>query len=142
MYITAAEVPADHYFRIVQAVGNVSKLRQGHRGGATVTQDGNRKVIRAGEEWRLIVLYLQDLGLVKLEIAKIEEDPSITEEGIALMWQAYYLNPNSSFTFRKLVTGLSREGRYEEIAKATKILRQYKINLEDSFVQRLLGMSP
>lgn len=88
------------------------------------------------------LFYRQDLGLIKTEIGRRTGDQPLIDEGINLMWEAFNDNPNSAFAFRKLVTGLSQQGRYDEIGLAAQKIAQYKINLEDPFIRQLMGMSP
>jgi len=85
--------------------------------------------------------YMQDLGLVKEEIGRRLRDPAMVEEGIRLLKQSFDLFPNSPYAFRKLVTVLIRNGRSAEARQVTQEFASYRRNLEDPYVQALLGIS-
>ncbi len=87
------------------------------------------------------VFYMQDLGLTKAEIGRRTGDQAMIEEGVRLLYRAFELFPNNPFGFRKLMTVLSQQGRYQEVRAVTEEFAKYKRNLEDPFVQRLLGIT-
>jgi len=89
------------------------------------------------------VFYTQDLGLVTTEIGNREQSDTLKQEGIDLLWKGFMMDPNSGHAFRKLFTVLSNQRRYSDIQRALAIHTQYKRNLQDAFVQQLMGqMSP
>ncbi len=83
--------------------------------------------------------YLGDLGLAKVELGDRRDMPEMIEDGIAHLWKAFQINPNSSYSFRKLISVLAQQGRIDEMRRAAAIHAEYKINRQDTFVQRLLG---
>lgn len=87
------------------------------------------------------IFYIQDLGLVKEEIGRRQRDPAMVEEGIRLLKKSFNLFPNSPYGFRKLVTVLIRNGRTAEARQVTQEFATYRRNLEDPYVQALLGIS-
>lgn len=91
--------------------------------------------------------YLQDLGLVKVEIGKdlrergqAGDGEAMIEEGVRLMWDAFNMNQNNSYSFRKLVTVLSQLGRFAELREAALKFSAYKINQNDPVVRQILQM--
>ncbi|MBD3403333.1 DUF2723 domain-containing protein [candidate division GN15 bacterium] len=84
------------------------------------------------------LFYMQDLGMVKVDIGTRTGDEDLQQAGVALMWQAFEGNPNSSYAFRKLVTVLSRLRRVNDMRRAAAMIAEYKINLGDPFVQQVL----
>jgi len=86
------------------------------------------------------LFYLQDLGLVEAEIGRLKNDQVLVDSGLKLMSEAFMGNPNSSYAFRKLVTALSQNGRYSEMQTVARQFAEYKVNLNDALLQRLLGM--
>jgi tetratricopeptide (TPR) repeat protein len=87
------------------------------------------------------VYYIQDLGLTKAEIGRRSGNQAMIEEGVRLLFHAFELYPNNSFGFRKLMTVLTQQGRYQEVRQVTEEFAKYKRNLEDPLVQRLLGIT-
>ncbi|MEW6410871.1 MAG: DUF2723 domain-containing protein [Candidatus Zixiibacteriota bacterium] len=87
------------------------------------------------------VFYMQDLGLTKAEIGRRTGDQAMIEEGIRLLYHAFELFPNNPFGFRKLVTVLLQQGRTQDIRTVVQEFATYKRNLEDPWVQRLLGIT-
>ncbi|MFQ6008307.1 MAG: tetratricopeptide repeat protein, partial [Candidatus Zixiibacteriota bacterium] len=87
------------------------------------------------------LFYLQDLGIAKVELGRIHQDSGMIEEGIGLVWSAFEGNPNSNYTFRKLVSMLSQTGRHADIQRAAQMFARYKINLTDPVLQSILGTS-
>ena len=87
------------------------------------------------------LFYEQDLGLAKIEIGKRIKNDTLVEAGVDYLWDSFAANPNSNYSFRKLVASLSQLGRYQEIQKAAHMFAQYKINLQDPFLQQILGIS-
>ncbi len=86
------------------------------------------------------LFYLQDLGMAKVHLGQMTGDQGMVDEGVNLAWEAFNRNSNSSHGFRKLVTILSRVGRFAEIQKAMAKFSEYKVNLGDPFLQQLRGM--
>ncbi|MCB2231065.1 DUF2723 domain-containing protein [bacterium] len=84
------------------------------------------------------LFYMQDLGMTKVEIGQRIQDQQLVDDGMQLMWQAFELNPNSSYAFRKLITILARQNRVAEMRKAAEMIAEYKINLSDPYVQQIL----
>ncbi len=87
------------------------------------------------------LFYEQDLGLAKIEIGKRTNDDALVDEGVDYLWKSFAANPNSNYSFRKLVASLSQLGRFQEIQKAAHMFAQYKLNLQDPFLQQILGIS-
>ena len=87
------------------------------------------------------LFYMQDLGLMKSQLGQRLGNASMIDEGVNLLWKAFDANSNSAQCFRKLVTTLSRNGRYEEIGTAARQFSEYKMNLQDPFLQQLLGVT-
>jgi tetratricopeptide (TPR) repeat protein len=88
------------------------------------------------------LFYQQDLGLVKVLLGQRKNDQAKIDEGLTILWKAFEANANSSYGFRKLITVLSQLERYSEMNEAAKKFAEYKINLRDPLVQRLLGIVP
>ncbi len=76
--------------------------------------------------------YLQDLGMTKYHLGK-------TDEAVAMLWDAFDINRNSGFTYRRLVELLYETKRYSDILRATQMFAEYKINLGDPLVQQVLS---
>jgi len=87
------------------------------------------------------LFYMQDLGLMKVEMGERFQNAALIDEGISLIWRAFNLNSNSGQCFRKLVTVLSRNGRFEEIGTAARQYGDYKMNMSDPFLQQLIGVA-
>ncbi len=85
------------------------------------------------------LIYMQDLGLAKYELGSRLDDPELKQAGIDLVWKGYEGNPNAGYGFRKLVTVLSQERDFEGIQQAANMFAQYKVNLNDPFLQQILG---
>ena len=77
--------------------------------------------------------YMMDLGLAKHYLGK-------DEEALTLLWDAFRMNPNSSYAYRKLFQFLFDMKRYSELYTATQMFSSYKRNLSDPIVQEVLGM--
>ncbi len=86
------------------------------------------------------LFYIQDLGLTKLEIGKRLRNVELVDEGIQLLWDAFNLNQNNGYSFRKLITVLGNQQRYSDIQKAAKIHSDYKMNMQDPALRQLLGL--
>lgn len=86
-------------------------------------------------------VYMQDLGLMKYEIARRKNDQAMKDEAIALARKGYEINPNNSYAFRKYVSLLAQEERSQDLAVAARKFSQYKVNLSDPFLQRILSFS-
>ena len=87
------------------------------------------------------LFYRQDLGLTKVQLGRRREDSSMIDEGVELALEAFEGNRNSSYAFRKLVTVLTRTGRYGDVQKVMDQYAEYKINQNDGFYQQLRGYS-
>ncbi|UCG60479.1 MAG: DUF2723 domain-containing protein [Candidatus Zixiibacteriota bacterium] len=85
------------------------------------------------------IYYMQDLGLTKAELGRRTGDQAMIDEGVRLLYRAFWLHPNSPYGFRKLVTVLGRLGRYQEIGEVVQEFATYKRNLQDPYLQTLLG---
>ena len=88
------------------------------------------------------LFYMQDLGMAKFELGRLKNDPALVEKGVGIIWEAFNLNPNNNYCFRKLASALTQLGRYQELNTAAKQFANYKMNLEDPYVQRILGIDP
>ncbi|MBD3331762.1 hypothetical protein GF356_02835 [candidate division GN15 bacterium] len=84
--------------------------------------------------------YMGDLGLAKVELGQRKGESEMVEEGVDMLWDAFHINPNSSYGFRKLISVLAQQGQIEEMRRAARLHGKYKVNLQDAYVQRLLGM--
>ena len=87
------------------------------------------------------LFYRQDLGLAEVELGSRSGDKELVNHGLTLLWDAFKVNPNSSYAFRKLVSVLINQQRYSDVKKAAEMHAEYKINLNDPFVQQLLGLN-
>ena len=89
------------------------------------------------------IFYAQDLGLAKVELGKIRNDAALINEGIDICWEAFKMNPNSNYGFRKLYSILSQNpGRSNEIFDAANLFATYKVNLNDPLLKQLIGSTP
>ncbi|MEW6051329.1 MAG: DUF2723 domain-containing protein [Candidatus Zixiibacteriota bacterium] len=87
------------------------------------------------------LFYRQDLGLARHELGRRLKDQAMTAEGTRELWDAFMLDPNSSYGFRKLISVLSQDGKFTDLQKAAQMFAEYKVNLSDPFLQRILGIS-
>ena len=87
------------------------------------------------------IFYRQDLGLLKVELGRRKADDAMVDRGVALLWEAFEANPNSTFSFRKLVAVLQQRRLFQEMQRAALKHAEYKRNLEDPFVRQVLGAS-
>jgi len=85
------------------------------------------------------IFYRQDLGLMKVEIGRRRVDDAMVDRGLALLWEAFEANPNSTFSFRKLAAVLQQRRLFQEMQRAALMHAEYKRNLEDPFVRQILG---
>lgn len=76
--------------------------------------------------------YLSDLGLARHYQGK-------TDESLELLWEAFKLNPNSGYAYRKLAQVLYEAHRFSDLLRATQMHADYKINRNDPMVQQFLG---
>jgi tetratricopeptide (TPR) repeat protein len=88
------------------------------------------------------LFWRQDLGLSMFELGKRRKDQLAMDQGIKFLWSAFEADPNSSYGFRKLFSALSQAQKYEELQRAARMFAEYKVNLTDPFLQRILGISP
>ncbi len=75
--------------------------------------------------------YLQDLGLVKFEIAKLlgaEDGEERMEKSLELTWAGFDINRNSGMAYQKLVQYLFERRRNSDIIKATQLHAAYGVN--------------
>lgn len=77
--------------------------------------------------------YMMDLGLAKHHLGK-------EDEALELLWEAFRMNPNSSYAYRKLVQFLFERRRLTEVYTATQMFADYKRNMADPLVQEILGI--
>ncbi|UCD16686.1 MAG: DUF2723 domain-containing protein [Candidatus Zixiibacteriota bacterium] len=80
----------------------------------------------------LNMFYLQDLGLVKHYLGR-------SDEGLEYLWEAFRMNPNSGYGYRKLMQVLMDLQRASDMIRATQMHADYKINRTDPLVQQILG---
>ncbi len=85
------------------------------------------------------IFYRQDLGLMKVELGRRKKDDNLVQVGTALLWESFEANPNSTFSFRKLVAVLQQRRLFQEMQRAALMHAEYKRNLEDPFVRQILG---
>jgi hypothetical protein len=86
------------------------------------------------------LFYMQDLGITKVELGRRIGDDVMVNDGVELCWKAFKGNPNSNYGFRKLITVLSKTGRYAEVQEAAKMFAEYGVNQSDPFLQQILGI--
>ncbi|MCP4686218.1 MAG: DUF2723 domain-containing protein [bacterium] len=86
------------------------------------------------------LFYLQDLGLAKTEIARLTGDTELYNEGVDLVWEAFNRDANSSYAYRKLYTVLGQAERYADLRKMALQHAEYRINLQDPSLQRVLNL--
>ncbi|MEA2030590.1 MAG: DUF2723 domain-containing protein [candidate division Zixibacteria bacterium] len=86
------------------------------------------------------LFYLQDLGLSKVELGKKRQDTTMINEGIKMLWKSFKMNPNNSYSFRKLISVLSSQRRLSDMQRAATIFANYKIHKNDPIVKQLLGL--
>lgn len=84
------------------------------------------------------LFYLEDLGLLKSELGRRNNDQALIDEGVDLMWQAFLGNPNSGYSFRKLITNLTQSGKYLERRQAAEIFTRYGVNRNDPIARQIL----
>ncbi|MCM2272265.1 MAG: DUF2723 domain-containing protein [candidate division Zixibacteria bacterium] len=87
-------------------------------------------------------VYKQDLGMVTFELGRRKKDQAMQDEGIAHMRDGFYMNPNNSYAFRKLITSLYQAQRFTDMTEVARKFAEYKINQSDPYVQQILGMAP
>ncbi|MFQ5608164.1 MAG: hypothetical protein ACE5GA_09480, partial [Candidatus Zixiibacteriota bacterium] len=88
--------------------------------------------------------YLQDLGLMKFEIAKIlgdEDDAGRMDESLELLWAGFEVNENSGIAYQKLVQYLFDRRRNSDILTATRRHAAYGMNRSNPTVQSILRNS-
>jgi hypothetical protein len=83
------------------------------------------------------LFYMQDLGMVKVDLGRKTNDSTLIDNGLDLMWQAFDANSNSSYAFQKLVTVLVQLQRVSELQRAVSQFEEYKINLTNPTLQRV-----
>jgi hypothetical protein len=86
--------------------------------------------------------FCSDYGMILTEIGRRHKDQQMIQTGLDNMWTAFEGNANNPMAFRKLVSTLGQTGRMTDARKAVERFAEYKINLNDGLVQRLLGISP
>ncbi len=84
--------------------------------------------------------YMQDLGLAKIQLGDWNKDQVFIEQGTDLLWRGFRANPNSNYSFRKLITVLYRTGRSAELVEAAKLFGEYKVNQSDPVYRQILGL--
>jgi len=77
------------------------------------------------------LFFKSDLGLLKHYRGE-------TEEGLAILWEAFNGNRSNGYSYRKLFQVLYQTGRTQELLRATKMHAAYKNNLSDGLVQQVL----
>jgi len=87
-------------------------------------------------------VYMQDLGMTKVEIGKRKKDQALVEAGVQLLKEGFALNQNNGYAFRMYLSVLGELQRYSDMQVAARQFSEYKINLGDPYVQRLLGVAP
>lgn len=83
--------------------------------------------------------YLQDRGMIAVEIGMRTDDSALIEQGATELWEAFDANPNSAYAFRKLVTSLGQIGRFTDLRRAAERFSQYGINAGDPLLNQILG---
>ncbi len=75
--------------------------------------------------------YLQDLGLLKFEVAKMlgdKDDQKRMDKSLELLWAGFDVNRNSGMAYQKLVQYLYERRRNSDIIKATQLHAEYGAN--------------
>ena len=70
----------------------------------------------------------------------MQKNQGLIDEGINLLWKGFSENPNSNYSFRKLVNSLQRYGRAADMVKAAKMFGEYKVNRSDPYYQQIMGI--
>jgi hypothetical protein len=87
--------------------------------------------------------YLQDLGLLKHEIAKRlgpGADGGREDEALKLVWEGFEINENSGMAFQKLLQYLFERGRNSEIREASLRHAAYTYNhYSNANLQQIIG---
>lgn len=80
------------------------------------------------------LFYTQDLGLAKYYRGAVDS-------GLALLWEAFYADPGSSYSYHKLIPVLYELRRSSDIIRATELFADYKVNRTDPLVQQIIGQT-
>jgi hypothetical protein len=123
------------YPEFYQGYSSLSELYQWQ--GDTIKADS---VLQSAEEVLTMLheknpenqFYYSDLGLVKLHRGKMEE-------ALPILWEAFEMNANSGYAYRKLMQALYDTRNSNDIYRATKMHGDYKVNRTDPLVQQILG---
>ena len=86
--------------------------------------------------------YMQDLGITKIQLGQQTGDSTMIDDGFKLVWDGFSGDPNSPISFRKLATVLIQGRKFTELQRAATMFGEYKRNLQDPFLQQLLGRRP
>lgn len=89
--------------------------------------------------------YKQDLAMIKNQLGRRNSDLDMTAEALALSWQAFEGNANSSFAFRKLVSiiyasGLDQAEALRQIKLAADMHWEYGVNRSDPYLRQIRNM--
>jgi hypothetical protein len=87
------------------------------------------------------LMWLQDLGLVKHALGTRIGDPEMIDEGLEMVWEGFERNATSPFAFRKLVSVFLQSQRQSQLMEAINLFSEYKRNLNDPYLQQLIGIS-
>lgn len=114
------------------------------KGDTAVSQD---ILIKCHENFKALheaypnnLYYMQDYGMVLVELGRGADNQSQIEEGLQLMWRSFNGNSDNTILFKKLASVLAELGRYDELQRAARQTAQYKRNLTDPYLQRLLNI--
>ena len=80
--------------------------------------------------------------MTKAEIGRRTKNQGLIDQGLALMKKGFELNANNGYAFRKYITVLYQNNRYTDMQTAATKYIDYKINVSDSYAQRILGITP
>lgn len=116
---------------ILQARGDTTEIREMFVG----YNDYMEKLLESNPA---NLYYMQDLGTAKAELGWIDNDHNLIDAGIDLVKKAFELNPNSNFAFRRLISLLVRENRFDEFNEATMLFAEYPINRSDPIFQQIM----
>jgi len=86
------------------------------------------------------LIYMQDLGMVKVDLGSRLDDSTMINDGLDLVWAGFEGNQNDGFAFQKLTTVLIKLQRYSELSRAAHMIARYKKNLENPFLRQLLAI--
>jgi len=117
-------------------------------------QSGDIRAYKIGKDWRIpepsVHAWLEQRSndAVGSTYISIESEQSVPKGSVSqpsprtkLLYGAFDINPNAAYAFRKIISVLSQQGRFQDIAELARKHAEYKVNQNDPYLRRLLGMS-